>query len=956
MRNRSRSRELGFPAAALVALLTGGTSPAVPQPPPAQTLCVLDFHRLGGDATADWLEKGLADMMISTLNRIGPYQVIERRYLRDLLREHGLARTGLVDTDTAIRQARLAKAQLLLQGSFARLGDRLTVQVRLIRTSDQRILAQSTWTGPYAQVLSAPRTLGEDLLARSGTPVDPGRLEGIEKKIPRTIDVAKAYYEGVQAFDDGRYPEALAHYLDAAEQAGDFIKAYPAVIEMYYLLGQSQHAVLFAHELARSYEGKGDVPSALEYYFVATKHCVDPLGNPGLAIPLLENFLRLVSRHEQQTGEIATTKRAILARIDELLQTGKYKDFGKILADRDIRYQMWPSDIDSELTRREGEQARGGSVPKPSLLMWQMRAQRELARSCARVGQIETALDHYRELLGVYEFLTSHPLYEGTHRDSIRTEAHFMLLRHYAGTGRLVRDHPMNQINRLNVVGNGLVFRRDFRDHPGPDARARVSSRYEGRGYEYFDFAAPEGHQIDSVTLRAEIEGIGEFGLSLPDPAGWPPQFSFSKRMENFKFSSSGHYERKMDLPPGTAFVSLGTSWGPGLFSNTLVEVLRHRLLGPGDGPGDGPDIVSWELSFAVSPAEGMGAGTLPSPTIQNLIHRYTAGWERSFAVRDGQTVLYNGNPRLDVYAEDWLVYSMDGDIQVYHRQDPKLRIAMPVTINTRDREFDPSLVRTRDGRYALLWARGTSKRNASRFVAFSSDLLRWDTPERMVFDEPAGDAGYTYSRAEPLERTYNVAPVGRGYAMLLAQGFFRYSDDLRSWGPAQRVLEQDLYRNRLLKTPDGTVWAVYENSSDELQPYTPEDWLHGYFVTDGKRYRHVTELHLSRSRDGIQWEEAGKIVLPGQPSGLWAFAVSERQIGVAVASNNLHVKWFTAALDSELHQIESGLNAMHHSEEADFFVQDASLACVRPVFDFERQKQMLLATVSKALYRRFTE
>ena len=212
------------------------------------------------------------------------------------------------------------------------------------------------------------------------------------------------------------------------------------------------------------------------------------------------------------------------------------------------------------------------------------------------------------------------------------------------------------------------------------------------------------------------------------------------------------------------------------------------------------------------------------------------------------------------MYAEDWLVYALDGDIRIFHQRDPQLEIGLPVTINSREREFDPSLVRTHDGRYALLWARGTSRTNARRFVAFSADLLRWETPQRLVFEEPPdATSRYTYAQSEPLERTYNIVAVRRGYAMLLAQGFVRLlggSEELGSAAEGDSAgarSESPSSRRR-----DGTVWAVYESSSPELQAYTQDDWLHGYFVIDGKRYRHVTELRVSRSVDGIEWEAAG--------------------------------------------------------------------------------------------------
>ena len=955
--------------ASLLLLMVAWPGMAIAQPPPPQTLCILDFNRLGDDASVDWLQRGLADMMIGTMNRIGAYRVVERQHLRDILREHGLATSGLVDMDTAIRQARLAKAELLLLGSFARQQDQLIVQVRLVRVTDQQILAQAVWTDRHTNVLAAPQALSEALLARLGQPIDPAQHGGIEKAIPRTIDVAKSYYTGVGAFDDGHYPEALAHYLDAARQAGDFVKVYPAVLEMYTLLGQSEHAVLFAQKLAQSYEQAGDVPSALEYYFAAAQHSLDPLNNTPSAIHLLEKLLRLVKQHEVKTGEIAATKQSILAKIQELHESGKVESFGKILADQSIRYRMWPGDIDTELHRRAEEQARGGTsvlhdgqwvkrpVPGPSVLMWKVRAQGTLARAYARLGKTERALDQYQELLTEGDFLTRHPLSDGRLGDVIRTEAHFMLLHHYAKTGRLIRGHALNAINRLNLVKNGLVFTRDFKDH-NPDRRARTASRYEGRGYEYFDFAAPAGHQIDAVTLRAKVEGIAAFGFYLPHAVGWPPQYSLSKRLTEFKFSTRGSYERTVALPSGAEFFSIGTSWGPGLFENTLAEVLHHQRF----GPKDGRDIVSWQVSFVLSPKGGVAAKTdsgvatpLGAP-MQKLIERYAAGWESTFVVRQPQTVLYAGNPSLDVYAEDWLVYAMDGDIRIFHRRDPQLTIDIPITINTREPEFDPSLVRTHDGRYALLWARGTSKSNARRFVAFSADLLRWETPQRMVFEDPPGNIGYTYAQAEPLERTTNVVAIPRGYAMLLAQGFMRTSDNLKHWGPPQKAIPQDLHRNRLVKTRDGTLWAVYEHSSDERQPYTPDDWLSGYFVIDGKPYRHVTEVRVSRSVDGVEWHAAGTIVFPGQPSGLWAFPVSERQIGIAVAFNNLFAKWLTASRLGDLRPISSELQVMHHAEEAECFVRDGSLTCIRPLFDFEQQRPMLLATSSRALYRRFTE
>jgi hypothetical protein len=733
---------------------------------------------------------------------------------------------------------------------------------------------------------------------------------------------------------------------------------------MYYLLGRSEHAVIFARELARSFESRRDLPAAVEYYFAAARESAGPLNDERTAKALLEQLLQLVEHRERQSGEIAKTKRAVLERIDTLRRTGA-TDPDRLLSDRDVRNRVWAGDIQAELTRRGEEQARGGStvlvdgkwvkqpVPRPTLLMWKIRALGALARANAELGEISAALDRYGELLGEYEFLTSHLPADGRLLTSLKTEAHFMMLRHYTKTGQLIRDHRVNRINRLNTIANGQRFVRDFRA-PDLDKRARVASRFEDRGYEYFDFAAPPGYQIDSLTLEIAVQGIAELRVDLPQPAGFPPRFSLSRLLTRIKFSRPGSYTRTVALPPATEFLSLGTAWGPGLFANTLAEVVRWKA----SPPKDGRDVLRWDVTFSMSPRRAHTALNPPSlgapvaPAVQDVIERYARGWERPSVVRNAETVVYAGNPRLDVYAEDWLVYALDGDVRIFQQRDPRVEIGLPITINSREPEFDPSLVRTHDGRYALLWARGTSRTNAIRFVSFSEDLLRWESPQRLVFEEPPEPVAYTYAQAEPLERTYNIVAVRRGYAMLLAQGFVRRSEDLRIWGPPRKELPQDRERNRLVRGRDGTVWAIHESSSSELQPYSVADWLSGFFVVDGKRYRHVTELQVSRSADGVAWHAAGKLTLPGQPGALWAFPVSERRIGIGLAFNNLYIKWFTVSPFDDLVALDIQLPFMQQSDEAEFFVHDALMTCVRPVFDPEKQKPMLLTTSTARVWR----
>jgi hypothetical protein len=807
---------------------------------------------------------------------------------------------------------------------------------------------ESSPPGSPERLLEAPQRLGERLLGDVG-----GYPPGLEGEVPGRIDVARAYYAGLRAFDDGRYPEALAHYLEAAGSGG-YPTADAAVLEMYDLLGQTEHAVLFARRVARAHEARKDVGRVLEYLYAAAERALDPLENPRLASSLLEELLARVSERERETGEIARTKREILERIAE--------SPGKFLGDPEIRHRMWGSDVEGEIVRRAEAQARGGydvledgrsivrPVPPPSLFMWKVRAERTLARSYAREGRIRAALDLYAELLEDHDFLADQPELHRAVSNPILLEAHFMGLRHHARTGDLVRDHPVNRVNRLNPVEDRTVFVRDFADS-SPDPRARVSSRYPGRGHEYFDFAAPQGFQIDAVTLRAEVAGLASFAIDRPDPRGWPPKLSLSKRVEKLELRR-GEHERTIRLPPGSELVSIDASWGLNPYSSSLADAIYHRAL----GPDDGRDLVRWRAVFALSRrtqerAESPG----PAPAAPGAIRRTldAEDWDDSFVVGAGHAGSYSGSPRLDVAAEDWLVAALDGDLRIVRQREPHLEVKLPVTINTADREFDASLVRTHDGRWALLWARGSSPRHARRFVALSSDFLEWATPQRLEFEDGERLPGYTYGQAEPPERTVNVAAIPGGYLMLLAQGFVRRSEDLRHWGPAVLGLPPHTDRNRLTRTADGMLWAVYEAPSDAREPYAEHDWLHGYFVIDGKRYRHSTELRVARSRDGLRWTPVGTRVLPGQASGLWVFPIAEGRIGIARGFNNLFVKWFTVAEDGALRDVEADLRLMNQSETSGFFARRGSLVCIRPNFDFESQQEVLLGMSSRDLYRK---
>ena len=168
------------------------------------------------------------------------------------------------------------------------------------------------------------------------------------------------------------------------------------------------------------------------------------------------------------------------------------------------------------------------------------------------------------------------------------------------------------------------------------------------------------------------------------------------------------------------------------------------------------------ERSFAISPRRrsqrppGRPRGaTRPAP--RALVDRYAAGWERGLLVRDGPHALTLGQPRLDVYSEAWLVYSMDGDIRIVHQRDPQApdraargdqhqgaRVRSVAGPNTR-----------RPVRASLGTGHGPNERGPLCRVLGGLPAL--GSSAAAGLRRPPENIGYTYAQAEPLERTYNV-------------------------------------------------------------------------------------------------------------------------------------------------------------------------------------------------------
>ena len=179
---RHAVRRFGIPA--LAALLLGAAAlflgprlrdwsrpkadVALPQFPGKQAVAVMYFENQSGTQELDWLREGLADMFITNLSRFPELTVLSRHHLHVLRERIGLKKDPLA-LEEILEIARRSHAELIVLGSFARLGEKTRVTAAFHEARTGRLVAAESMTVERPeQVLTRVDLLSTRLAAKVG--------------------------------------------------------------------------------------------------------------------------------------------------------------------------------------------------------------------------------------------------------------------------------------------------------------------------------------------------------------------------------------------------------------------------------------------------------------------------------------------------------------------------------------------------------------------------------------------------------------------------------------------------------------------------------------------------------------------------------------------------------------------------------------------------------------------
>jgi curli biogenesis system outer membrane secretion channel CsgG len=145
-------------------LVTPLQTAAQNQSMPKRTIAVLTLESKGGIATNE--AATLTDRLRSELVNLGEFTVVERGRMNDILQEQGFNMTGCTSSDCAIEAGRLLGVQQMLTGAVGKIGNILTVDIRIFDVTTGEIVKalQYDHEGDVSGLLGVMRSIANQLV------------------------------------------------------------------------------------------------------------------------------------------------------------------------------------------------------------------------------------------------------------------------------------------------------------------------------------------------------------------------------------------------------------------------------------------------------------------------------------------------------------------------------------------------------------------------------------------------------------------------------------------------------------------------------------------------------------------------------------------------------------------------------------------------------------------------
>ena len=135
-----------------------------------KSLAVMYFENRTGNAELEWLQAGLADMLITNLSRSNKINVLSRQQFYLLLEKNGFRQGDEIQFEQIISVIRKSQVENFVTGNFAKVGEKIRIDVQLHNANNGALLAaESLIVEKPEQILTEVDLISLKLLKHLGT-------------------------------------------------------------------------------------------------------------------------------------------------------------------------------------------------------------------------------------------------------------------------------------------------------------------------------------------------------------------------------------------------------------------------------------------------------------------------------------------------------------------------------------------------------------------------------------------------------------------------------------------------------------------------------------------------------------------------------------------------------------------------------------------------------------------
>lgn len=207
--------------------------------PGKKALLVTYFENESNSPDLDWLREGLADMLIADLSRAPKLTVLSRQQLYLLIERSGHKQSARLQLDEALEMAHKSQADVIVLGSFARLGEKIRINVQIHDGHNGQSLTTESFIAEQPdQILAQVDLLSLKLVSDlgAGTAAQTNK-NGLADVRTNNLEAYRYYSLALEKAEGFHNAEAITLLEKAVALDRDFAMAYARIGYSYAVTG-----------------------------------------------------------------------------------------------------------------------------------------------------------------------------------------------------------------------------------------------------------------------------------------------------------------------------------------------------------------------------------------------------------------------------------------------------------------------------------------------------------------------------------------------------------------------------------------------------------------------------------------------------------------------------------------------------------------------------------------------